>query len=104
MTIRATATGALPSGRVRIPDHVVRRDFAAETVVLNLRTGQYHGLNPTAGRMLAALEATGTIATAAERVASEHGEEIGRVHSDLVELCGHLLERDLIEVTGRGGD
>ena len=31
----------------RIPQHVVFRGFATETVVLNLETGKYHGLNPS---------------------------------------------------------
>ena len=45
---------AEPGGRddpqrlvVRVPEHVVYRDFAEQTVVLNLRTGRYHGLNET---------------------------------------------------------
>jgi DNA-binding CsgD family transcriptional regulator len=45
-----------PETRVRVPQHVVHRAFPARTVVLNLETGKYHGLNPTAGRMLTALE------------------------------------------------
>ena len=40
---------------VRVPDHVVYRDFAEQTVVLNLRTGRYHGLNETSSQMLDAL-------------------------------------------------
>ena len=35
---------------VKLPQHVVYRDFVSETVLLNIQTGKYHGLNPTAGR------------------------------------------------------
>ena len=38
-----------PELKVRVPRHVVHRDFPAQTVILNLETGKYHGLNPTAG-------------------------------------------------------
>ena len=40
---------------VRIPKHVVFRSFGSETVLLNLSTGQYHGLRGTGGRMLEVL-------------------------------------------------
>ena len=43
------------SARPAVPDHVVYREFVNETVVLNLETGTYHGLNPSGGRMLEAL-------------------------------------------------
>ena len=46
-------------------DHVVHRSFAHETVILNLKTGKYHGLNPTAGAMLTELERGATVAEAA---------------------------------------
>lgn len=52
-------------GRARVPEHVVHRDFQEETVVPNLETGQYHALNPTARRMLAALTEFDSIALAA---------------------------------------
>ena len=29
---------------IRLPDHVVFRRFPAETVLLNLQTGHYHGV------------------------------------------------------------
>ena len=45
----------------RLPDHVVYRTFVYETVVLNLQTGKYHGLNRTGGRMLELLEREPTV-------------------------------------------
>ena len=44
------------SAHVSIAPHVVYRSFATETVILNLQTGRYHGLNKTGGRMLELLE------------------------------------------------
>jgi hypothetical protein len=86
-----------PEMRVRIPRHVVHRDFPAQTVILNLETGRYHGLNPTAGQMLSALEAEGTVAAAAKVVATKMKLPVADVERDLCELCFSLLERGLVE-------
>jgi hypothetical protein len=84
--------------RVVVPQHVVHRRFPTETVVLNLRTGKYHGLNPTAGAMLDELSRTGSIAGTAATLAAEHGREIGEVEADLHELVAALRQRGLIEI------
>jgi len=85
---------------VRVPEHVVHRAFVAETVVLNLQTGRYHGLNPSAGRMLAVLESEGRIRTAADTIAEEYEQPLELIERDLAKLCRQLLERRLIEFTG----
>lgn len=87
-----------PRNRIRIPEHVVFRSFAEETVVLNLRSGNYHGLNATGGRMLELLRELGEPEAVAERVAAETGAPQGRVSADLLELCSSLEERGLIEL------
>jgi Coenzyme PQQ synthesis protein D (PqqD) len=91
-------TNELLTARVRLPQHVVHRSFVAETVVLNLRTGQYHGLNPTAGRMLEALDTAPTAGATVPELAREYGVEPTKVESDLIVLCHGLLERGLIEI------
>jgi hypothetical protein len=83
---------------VRIPEHVVFRSFAQETVVLNLQTGTYHGLNSTAGRMLEALQRHPVIAEAAAAVAEEYGQDTAKVEADLRELCEGLRSRGLLAV------
>jgi hypothetical protein len=83
-------------GRARVPEHVVHRDFQDETVVLNLETGQYHGLNPTARRMLAALTESDSIAVAATTLAAELGVPRSRIERDLVDLSDALVARGLL--------
>lgn len=90
----------LPTGAVQIPEHVVRRAFDEETVLLNLQTGQYHGLNSTAGTMLDALEATADAAAAAQRIAQELDMPLERIEADLAELCDALARRGLIQIDG----
>jgi Coenzyme PQQ synthesis protein D (PqqD) len=85
------------NGRARIPEHVVHRDFQEETVVLNLETGQYHGLNPTARRMLAALVECDSIDLAATALEAEFGVPRSRIERDLVDLCDALVARGLLQ-------
>jgi hypothetical protein len=82
----------------RIPEHVVHRDFEEETVVLNLETGQYHGLNVTARRMLAALVEAGSIAVAVAALEEELGVPRSRIERDLVELRDALVARGLLQL------
>lgn len=98
---RAGAADML-GAQARVPQHVVYRAFVSEMVILNLETGQYHGLNPTAGRMLEALESAPTVRDAAAQVAADYGQDVEEVERDLLELCGLLVERGLIEIADRG--
>jgi hypothetical protein len=92
------ASDILLDARVRVPDHVVHRTFVTETVVLNLKTGRYHGLNTMAGRMLEVLGEGPTVREAAGQIAGEYTVEPQVVESDLVAFCRDLLERELIEL------
>jgi hypothetical protein len=96
MTAPETPLAEMPAA-VRVPQHVVYRDFAAETVVLNLNTGIYHGLNPTAGRMLTVLDEHGDIGAAAGQLSNEYRRPRAQIAADLETLCRELLARGLIE-------
>jgi hypothetical protein len=91
-------TNGLLDSHVAVPHHVVHRAFPTETVVLNLETGQYHGLNPVAGRMLEVLEQVGSVGASAAQLAREFDQPRERIEQDLSQLCTDLLERGLIEV------
>jgi hypothetical protein len=95
-------TSTLLASKVKVPQHVVYRSFPAETVVLNLQTGKYHGLNATAGSMLEALERADCVRDAAAALAADYEQEQGVVEQDLCELCQSLLERGLIETDSNG--
>jgi Coenzyme PQQ synthesis protein D (PqqD) len=84
--------------RVGVPHHVVFRDFVSETVLLNIETGQYHGLNPVAGRMLTVLDSVGSVEAAAQQLAKEFEQPLERIAEDLSGLCEGLLHRNLLEI------
>jgi hypothetical protein len=93
----------LLAAQVRPAAHVVFRSFVTETVLLNLQTGCYHGLNPTAGRMLEELERRPTVAEAAVRLAREYDQPLEQVERDLCGLCTALAERELVEIRAAPG-
>jgi hypothetical protein len=87
-----------------VPRHVVHRAFATETVMLNLQTGRYHGLNPTGARMVEALGRSPTVREAVTDLAAEYGIGVQEIEDDLCDLCAQLLERGLLQANdGAGG-
>ena len=84
---------------VRIPNHVVYRSFVQETVVLNLETGRYHGLNPTAGQMLSALDKAGSIRGALQSLNETFPTAGDRLEHDLLTFCESAQQRGLVELT-----
>jgi hypothetical protein len=93
-----------PESRVSVSGDVVYRELPMQTIVLNLQTGRYHGLNPSSGRMLSALGGGRSVAAAARAVADRYGEPQAHVERDLCELCAGLLERGVVRVLGRHGE
>jgi hypothetical protein len=86
------------SRSVRVPEGVVHRAFGEQLVLLNLRTGQYHGLNQSARRMFEVMVERGQVEGVAPLVAEEfEGAEPEAVQADLNELCRDLVERGLLE-------
>ena len=79
-----------------VPDDVVHRTFAAETVVLNLKSGKYHGLNPTGGHMFEVLAKVGSVREAAALIADEYGRPFDEISGDLCIFCLDLERRGLI--------
>jgi hypothetical protein len=96
--------GSLLEARVKVPQSVVFRSFPTETVVLNLQTGKYHGLNPSAGKMLQALTEAGSVREAAAAVAAEYDAPAATVEADVCDLCQSLLDRGLVEREGSPDD
>ncbi|MCW2988722.1 MAG: hypothetical protein JWM24_1660 [Solirubrobacterales bacterium] len=82
--------------KISVPQSVVFRSFPTETVVLNLDTGKYHGLNPSAGRMLQALTEAPSVREAAAIVADEYDCPPESIEGDICGLCQTLLDRGLI--------
>jgi hypothetical protein len=83
--------------RFRIPDGVARRAFEDETIVLNLETGQYHGLNPVAAAMVDGLAEGRTAREVAADIATRANQPVERVEADIRGLVDGLRSRRLID-------
>ena len=84
--------------RVRVPEHVAVRTFVEETVVLNLRTGQYHGLNRSGGRMMELLGELCNGGAVLDRLVGETGQPVSVLERDLAVFCEDLVARGLLEL------
>ena len=81
-----------------MPDHVVYREFVNETVVLNLETGTYHGLNASGGKMLETLGSAANVQDAASTLATFYERPLPALEEDLYEFCLRLLDLGLVEL------
>jgi hypothetical protein len=77
---------------------VVFRALAHETVLLNVNTGQYHGLDQISGRFFEAIKDSPDLQTASEVLAKEYGQTAERIEIDLTSFCSDLCDRGLIEL------
>jgi Coenzyme PQQ synthesis protein D (PqqD) len=89
--------------RIAIPEHVVHRSFVQETVVLNLSTGRYHGVNRTGGRILELLAEDSRAAEAARRLALEARRDEEETAREVAAFLQDMLSRGLVELVP-GGD
>ena len=89
------------AARAIVPSHVVSRSFEQETLLLNLESGQYHGINATGGRLLELISdenSDGNVGAAVEQLAKECVMEPAEIDDDLARFCLELEERGLIGI------
>ena len=90
---------AIPfSTRVSIPPDVLVSSLAGESVLLNLKSEKYFGLDEVGTRMWGALTSSDSIQDAYETLLAEYDVEAERLRHDLNDLIEKLVEQDLIEV------
>jgi coenzyme PQQ synthesis protein D (PqqD) len=84
--------------RIRLCENVAHRSFGEETVLLNLDTGQYHGLRGSGGRMLEVLVAQSDLDESARQIAAEFDAPLEKVRHDIEVLCEGLAQRALVTI------
>jgi hypothetical protein len=84
--------------RVVVPDHVVFRGLAEETILLNIDTGHYHGLDRVGGRFFEVIRESDGLGAASLRLAAEYGQPLPQIEADLIRFCVDLESRGLIEL------
>ena len=83
--------------RVRIPKEVVSRTVGDETVLLNLETQSYYGLDPVGGRVWTLLGETGNLRAVFESMASEYEVAEQDLERDILRLVLELHAKGLLQ-------
>jgi hypothetical protein len=84
--------------RVTIPSNVLIRFLDQESVLLNLETERYFGLDPVGTRMWQLVTAAPSIEVAYRQLLDEFDVNPQALRANLSELLGHLAENGLINV------
>jgi hypothetical protein len=99
---RDSPVGAVPmvsfTDRAATPAHVLVRFLGRESVLLNLETEQYFGLDETGTRMWQLLMGSPNIDSAYQELLAEFDVEPELLHSNLTELLSRLVDSGLLQV------
>jgi len=87
------------SSRVVASPDVLFRELDGESVLLNLDTEAYLGLNEMGTRIWIAVVAAPSIQAAFETLLGEYAVAPDVLHHDIETLVGQLLEHGLVELT-----
>ena len=86
------------SNRAMVPGHVLVRHLDGESVLLNLETEKYFGLDSTGTRMWELVTSSPNIETAYGALAREFEVEPEVLRTHLAELVGQLVENGLLHI------
>ena len=87
------------SDRVKIPDDVLISKLQEESVILNLDSERYYGLDDVGTRFLSVLTTSDSIQTAYETLAKEYDVDGQRLRHDLAELVEKLAAQGIIQIS-----
>ena len=87
------------SDRVRIPDDVLISRLQEESVILNLDSERYFGLDDVGTRILSVLTTADSIENAYESLLEEYEVDSHVLRQDLLALIESLLQQGIIEVS-----
>ncbi|MGH9743791.1 MAG: PqqD family protein [Candidatus Acidiferrum sp.] len=84
--------------RVELPTHVLVRFLDKESVLLNLETERYFGLDETGTRMWQLVTASPSIDAAYRELQNEFDVESEVLRTHLSELLGRLVDNGLLQI------
>lgn len=84
------------SDRVTVPDDVLISNLQDESVILNLDSERYYGLDDVGTRFVSVLTTSDTIETAYERLRNEYDVDPQVLRNDLLALIENLIDRGLL--------
>lgn len=86
------------SDRVRVPDDVLVSRLQEESVILNLDSERYFGLDNVGTRMFSVLSSSESIEAAYESLLNEFDVDGQVLRADLLALVENLVQQGIVEV------
>lgn len=87
------------SDRVRVPDDVLLSGLEDESILLNLDSERYYGLDNVGTRMLSVLTTSDSIEAAFELLVKEYEVDTEVLRRDLISLIDELEQQGLVTVS-----
>jgi hypothetical protein len=85
--------------RIVVPEDVLMREVAGESVILNLSTETYYSLDEVGTRFWQLLATCETIQQAYAHLADEFDVEAQDLRDDLIALIDDLVQHGLVQLT-----
>jgi hypothetical protein len=86
---------------LRIPDRIASRTIGDETILLNLDSGTYFGLDAVGSRFLELLAQNSDIAVAYRTMLDEFDVAPEVLEADLIRLSDEMRSKGLVEIIGQ---
>jgi hypothetical protein len=86
------------SDRVTVPDEILISNLQKESVILNLDSERYFGLDDVGTRMFSVLTNSASIEAAYESLAQEYDVDRQVLRDDLIVLIENLLRQGLVTI------
>lgn len=87
--------------RVRAAEHVLVRELEGESVLLNLDSENYFGLDDVGTRMWSVLTTSDTVQESFDVLAREFDVSAEQLRTDLTRLIEALIEHGLVQIETR---
>jgi hypothetical protein len=87
--------------RVKVPDDVLISRLQDESVLLNLESERYFGLDDVGTRFLSVLTSSDSIEAAYNTLSQEYDVNGQVLRQDLLALVENLVEQGLVQVSSR---
>ena len=86
------------SDRVKVPKDVLISDMQSESVLLNLVSESYFGLDEVGTRIFSVLTSSPSIDAAYEQLLDEYDVDANVLRTDLIALVEQLIAQGLVEI------
>ena len=85
-----------PETQVSVSPDVIFNELQGEAVLLNMRSGQYYGLDPVGTRIWSLVQQHGRLEAIYEQLLDEFDVTPGRLRSDITALLEQLESKGLV--------